>query len=44
VWIYTSTPPVRIHGVVLILNKSTGTTLPSPFMYENSKSESNSEN
>jgi hypothetical protein len=31
--IYTSTPPIRLHGVVLSYRKSTGTTLPLPLLY-----------
>jgi hypothetical protein len=30
-WSYTSTPPIRLHGVVL--SRSTRTTLPLPFSY-----------
>jgi hypothetical protein len=31
VWSYTSTPTTCLHGMVLSLTKSTGTTLPVPF-------------
>jgi len=31
VWSYTSTPKIRLHGVVLSLKKSTGTTLHLPY-------------
>jgi len=30
-WSYTFTPPIRLHSVVLI-KKSTGTTLPLPLV------------
>jgi hypothetical protein len=32
VWSYTSTPPIHLHGMVLI-KKSTGTTLPFTFTF-----------
>jgi hypothetical protein len=31
-WSYTSTPPIRLRGMVLSYKKSTGTTLPLPFI------------
>jgi len=30
-WQYTTTPPIRLHGVVLSERKSVGTTLLLPF-------------
>jgi hypothetical protein len=30
-WSYTSTPSILLHGVVLSLKQSTGTTLPLPY-------------
>jgi hypothetical protein len=32
-WSYTSTPPIRLHGMVLSLKKITG-TLPLPYLTE----------
>jgi hypothetical protein len=33
-WSYTSTPPLRLHVMVLSLKKSTVTTLLLPYLYE----------